>query len=596
MRYTDLLQYKDTDLRDYQQQHKEEVYEAWDAGHRSVMLQMPTGTGKTRVFVSIIKDLQKHFDGNYRVLVLAHREEILSQISYTLFSEYQVSCGKIDSKNHPQHNKVFVASVQTMKNRLAQYKDGFDLIVVDEAHHTPADSYKMIINAFPTAKILGVTATPYRLIGKGFEEEYDKLILSSTIEAYINRGVLSEIEYLPTDIIIKNCDSIRIGADGDYMKEVLFTHMDNPMIYSAITDAYKKFANNKKGIVYTINQGHNTKLKKWFEDIGVPTEAIDSETPANKRKDIIGSFKRGEIKVLCNVDIFGEGFDCPDVDFILLARPTKSLSLYLQQVGRGLRKADNKERVQIIDCVGSYTRFGLPTKERDWQKHFEGKGKEIDYTPNSTEKERVRRIREDYGLSVEIREIEIEEDLSQLKDLFTLPNTEHSYEDEFHHYIKSVFGFEDSWVRRHIQGIKLVDEFIKTKINKEFTSIFYTIDRHLITEWTSKLNRASSFKEYIYGREKRDNIITLALVRYDDFVWSREQKLEKDAIQAKQEVVKKENQDIIDNILANRGEDITKEDIEVTLATMHKLKLSTFFDQKFIESMKAILLSRYKKM
>ena len=589
MRYTDLLQYKDSDLRDYQQQHKEEVYEAWDAGHRSVMLQMPTGTGKTRVFVSIIKDLQKHFDGKYRVLVLAHREEILSQISDTLYSKYHVSCGKIDSKNRSvHHNKVLVASVQTMKNRLSQYKDGFDLIVVDEAHHTPADSYKMIINAFPTAKILGVTATPYRLSGEGFEEEYDKLILSSTIEAYINRGVLSEIEYLPTDIVIKDCDSIEIGVDGDYVKKVLFTHMDNPMIYSAITDAYKKFANNKKGIVYTINQDHNTELKKWFEDIGVPTEAIDSKTPANKRKDIIDSFKRGEIKVLCNVDIFGEGFDCPDVDFILLARPTKSLSLYLQQVGRGLRKADNKERVQIIDCVGSYTRFGLPTKERDWQKHFEGKGKEIDYTPNSTEKERVRRIREDYGLSVEIREIEIEEDLSHLKDLFTLSNTEHSYEDEFHHYIKSVFGFEESWVRKHIQGIKLVDEFIKTNINKEFTGIFYTIDRHLITEWTSKLNRASSFKEYCYGREKRGNIITPALNKYDNFVWSLEQKLEKDAIH-------KENQDIIDNILANRGEDITKEDIEVTLATMHKLKLSTNFDQK-IESMKAILLSRYKKM
>lgn len=593
MRYTDLLQDKDTDLRDYQQQHKEEVYEAWDAGHRSVMLQMPTGTGKTRVFVSIIKDLQKHFDGKYRVLVLAHREEILSQISNTLFSEYQVSCGKIDSKNRPHHNKVFVASVQTMKNRLSQYKDGFDLIVVDEAHHTPAESYKMIINAFPTAKILGVTATPYRLIGKGFEEEYDKLILSSTIEAYINRGVLSEIEYLPTDIVIKNCDSIRIGADGDYMKEVLFTHMDNPMIYSAITDAYKKFANNKKGIVYTINKGHNTKLKKWFEDIGVPTEAIDSETPANKRKDIIDSFKRGEIKVLCNVDIFGEGFDCPDVDFILLARPTKSLSLYLQQVGRGLRKADNKERVQIIDCVGSYTRFGLPTKERDWQKHFDGEGKEIDYSPTTNEKQRIGKIREEYGLSVEIKEIQQNEDLRHLKDLFSICNAKCSHKKEFRIYGEIDWGYSKSTVREWINCINKIDEFIIKNINGSFTSIFNTIDDELLRRWESALQKSVLFIRF---NNTHRNRLLKPLAEYINFAYNIEQEQEQKQKRLTIAQIQQENESLLNDILAKRSNEITKEDIEVTLATMQKLKLSTIFDQKIIESMKAMLLSRYKKM
>lgn len=593
MRYTDLLQYKDTDLRDYQQQHKEEVYEAWDAGHRSVMLQMPTGTGKTRVFVSIIKDLQKHFDGKYRVLVLAHREEILSQISNTLFSEYQVSCGKIDSKNRPHHNKVFVASVQTMKNRLSQYKDGFDLIVVDEAHHTPADSYKMIINAFPTAKILGVTATPYRLSGEGFEEEYDKLILSSTIEAYINRGVLSEIEYLPTDIVIKDCDRIEIGADGDYKKEVLFTHMDNPMIYSAITDAYKKFANNKKGIVYTINKGHNTELKKWFEDIGVPTEAIDSKTPANKRKDIIDSFKRGEIKVLCNVDIFGEGFDCPDVDFILLARPTRSLSLYLQQVGRGLRKADNKERVQIIDCVGSYTRFGLPTKERDWQKHFDGEGKEIDYSPTTNEKQRIGKIREEYGLSVEIKEIQQNEDLRHLKDLFSICNAKCSHKEEFRIYGEIDWGYSKSTVREWINCINKIDEFIIKNINGSFTSIFNTIDDELLRRWESALQKSVLFIRF---NNTHRNRLLKPLAEYINFAYNIEQEQEQKQKRLTIAQIQQENESLLNDILAKRSDEITKEDIEVTLATMQKLKLSTIFDQKIIESMKAMLLSRYKKM
>ena len=594
MRYTDLLQYKDTDLRDYQQQHKEEVYEAWDAGHRSVMLQMPTGTGKTRVFVSIIKDLQKHFDGKYRVLVLAHREEILSQISDTLFSEYQVSCGKINSKNRSvHHNKVLVASVQTMVNRLAQYKDGFDLIVVDEAHHTKAESYKDIIRAYPTAIILGVTATPYRLSGEGFEDEYDKLILSSTIEAYINRGVLSEIEYLPTDIVIKNSDSIEIGADGDYVKKVLFKHMDNPMIYSAITDAYKKFANDKKGIVYTINQGHNTKLKKWFEDIGVPTEAIDSETPANKRKDIIDSFKRGEIKVLCNVDIFGEGFDCPDVDFILLARPTKSLSLYLQQVGRGLRKADNKERVQIIDCVGSYTRFGLPTKERDWQKHFDGEGKEIDYSPTTNEKQRIGKIREEYGLSVEIKEIQQNEDLRHLKDLFSICNAKCSHKKEFRIYGEIDWGYSKSTVREWINCINKIDEFIIKNINGSFTSIFNTIDDELLRRWESALQKSVLFIRF---NNTHRNRLLKPLAEYINFAYNIEQEQEQKQKRLTIAQIQQENESLLNDILAKRSDEITKEDIEVTLATMQKLKLSTIFDQKIIESMKAMLLSRYKKM
>lgn len=594
MRYTDLLQYKDTDLRDYQQQHKEEVYEAWDAGHRSVMLQMPTGTGKTRVFVSIIKDLQKHFDGKYRVLVLAHREEILSQISDTLYSKYHVSCGKIDSKNRSvHHNKVLVASVQTMVNRLAQYKDGFDLIVVDEAHHTKAESYKDIIRAYPTAIILGVTATPYRLSGEGFEDEYDKLILSSTIEAYINRGVLSEIEYLPTDIVIKDCDRITIGADGDYKKEVLFTHMDNPMIYSAITDAYKKFANNKKGIVYTINQDHNTELKKWFEDIGVPTEAIDSKTHANKRKDIIDSFKRGEIKVLCNVDIFGEGFDCPDVDFILLARPTKSLSLYLQQVGRGLRKADNKERVQIIDCVGSYTRFGLPTKERNWQKHFDGEGKEIDYSPTTNEKQRIGKIREEYGLSVEIKEIQQNEDLRHLKDLFSICNAKCSHKEEFRIYGEIDWKYSKSTVREWINCINKIDKFIIENINSSFTSIFNTIDDELLRRWESALQKSVLFIRF---NDTHRNRLLKPLAEYINFAYNIEQEQEQKQKRLTIAQIQQENESLLSDILAKRSDEITKEDIEVTLATMQKLKLSTIFDQKIIESMKAMLLSRYKKM
>ncbi|MBR6630986.1 MAG: DEAD/DEAH box helicase [Alistipes sp.] len=592
MRYTDLLQYKDTDLRDYQQQHKEEVYQAWDDGCRSVMLQMPTGTGKTHLFVSIIKDFQTHIN-QCRVLVLAHRDEILNQICDTLYGKYGVPCGKIDRSNHSvEHNNILVASVQTMVKRLNVYEDNFDLIVVDEAHHTKATSYKRIIKYFPSAKVLGVTATPYRLSGDGFGKEYDKLILSETIKEYIKQGYLSDIKYLPTDIVIHNCDSITIGATGDYENEVLFKHMDNPLVYTAIIDAYHKYANNKKGIVYTINQEHNLNLQKCFEEKGIPSAAIDSKTPSEERKKLVERFKNSEINVLCNVDIFGEGFDCPDVDFILLARPTKSLSLYLQQVGRGLRKTDNKDSVLIIDCVGSYTRFGLPTKERDWQKHFDGEGKEIDYSPTTNEKQRIGKIREEYGLSVEIKEIQQNEDLRHLKDLFSICNAKCSHKDEFRIYGEIDWGYSKSTVREWINCINKIDKFIIENINGSFTSIFNTIDDELLRRWESALQKSVLFIRF---NNTHRNRLLKPLAEYINFAYNIEQEQKQKQKRLTIAQIQQENESLLNDILAKRSDEITKEDIEVTLATMQKLKLSTIFDQK-IESMKAILLSRYKNM
>lgn len=543
MKYTDIATIAvDKQLRPYQLNHKKEIYQAWDDGCRSVMLQMPTGTGKTHLFVSIIKDFQTHIN-QCRVLVLAHRDEILNQICNTLYHKYGVPCGKIDRSNHSvEHNNILVASVQTMVKRLNVYEDNFDLIVVDEAHHTKATSYKRIIKHFPSAKVLGVTATPYRLSGDGFGKEYDKLILSETIKEYIKQGYLSDIKYLPTDIVIHNCDSITIGATGDYENEVLFKYMDNPLVYTAIIDAYHKYAKNKKGIVYTINQKHNFNLQKCFEEKGIPSAAIDSKTPSEERKKWVERFKNSEINVLCNVDIFGEGFDCPDVDFILLARPTKSLSLYLQQVGRGLRKTNNKDSVLIIDCVGSYTRFGLPTKERDWQKHFDGKGKEIDYAPTAPERQMISKIREEHGLSVEIRELLLNEDLSYLKDLFIIESCELSYEQSFRNCYK---WYDPNTIRQWIVSIKKIDDYIKGHINGDFTSILHTVDVDLVRLFKNKLSRIDSFIRYNTNNRKR---LFPALKKYEDFCRARVQAEE----YAKRKRTQQEDNNLWNDIIVRR--------------------------------------------
>ena len=527
------------------------------------MLQMPTGTGKTHLFVSIIKDLQLYhnkINSHCKILVLAHRNEILDQICDTLYHKYNVPCGKIDKTNRSvEHNNIIVASVPTMVNRLSNYEDDFDLIVIDEAHHTLAASYKKIIRAFPSAKVLGVTATPYRLSGDGFGKEYDKLILSETIKEYIKQGYLSDIKYLPTDIVIHNCDSITIGATGDYENEVLFKYMDNPLVYTAIIDAYHKYAKNKKGIVYTINQKHNLNLQQCFKEKGIPSAAIDSKTPSEERKKLVEQFKNSEINVLCNVDIFGEGFDCPDVDFILLARPTKSLSLYLQQVGRGLRKTNNKESVLIIDCVGSFTRFGLPTKERDWQKHFDGKGKEIDYSPTTNEKQRIGKIREEYGLSVEIKEIQQNEDLSHLKDLFLIEDRKHSYIVDFMNYYCTL---EWNTIKQYVKNLKKIDTYIQTNINSNFTSIFYTDDANLVNRFEHKLNHIDSFIRYDTNNRKR---LVPALKKYEQFCRGRVQAEEK----AERIKTQQEDKNLWNSIVRREG-DITKDDLEITLSTLTK--------------------------
>ena len=229
---------------------------------------------------------------------------------------------------------------------------------------------------------MGVTATPYRLNGASFYPIFERLIVSETIEWFIENKHLVEYKYYsipPKSILYKSIEDIKeFDISGDFSEKGMMKVLDNSYVRADILEAYKKHAKGKKGIVYTINKTHNTQICELYTSLGLKAIAIDSDTKQDERARAIKDFKSGKVQILCNVNIFSEGFDCPDIDFIQLARPTKSLSLFLQQVGRGLRKHDGSTHVVFLDNVGSYLRFGLPSNDRDWRFFFKG------FDPNSS--------------------------------------------------------------------------------------------------------------------------------------------------------------------------------------------------------------------
>lgn len=389
MLYSGLNQ-NNSNLREYQIEAKGKIFDAWDK-YDSVMLQMPTGTGKTYLFTSIINDLlaaYKEAHHDIHILVVAHRMELLDQISATL-SRFGIAHGFIQGARE-QHlwKRVQVASIMSLlteKNYHNTLRQKFDYIIVDEAHHSLADTYIKLFELFPDAKKLGVTATPWRLNHESFLKLYQTLIVSPQISWFINNNLLADFDYVsikPNSDIQQLVDRSEVADTGDFSNSDLDNTFNTQRIRSKLYESYKRFANGQKGIIYAINKFHASKIAELYCSHGINAVAIDSDTLKEERQDLIARFKAGEITVLVNVEIFTEGFDCPDVSFIQLARPTKSLALYLQQVGRGLRIVDGKEKTIIIDNVGLYNYFGLPDANRKWLYHFKGHD-DVEHTSSS---------------------------------------------------------------------------------------------------------------------------------------------------------------------------------------------------------------------
>ena len=359
-------------LFDYQEDMVKRVQEAFKH-HDAVMVQMPTGTGKTYLLAALVGLFLKE-----EVWVVAHRRELVSQIKDTL-ERFFSSLKSISIK---------VTSIQWLSRHYGEMEEKPGLIVIDEAHHALAETYAEVMNAYPKAKKLGLTATPYRLNGKGFTDLFDTLLCSWSMEKFIAEGRLSLYDYYS---IKPDCaaqlliDSLqKRGADGDYQQKELNEVMDVKPSLERLCLTIKEYVPGKKGIVYAISIQHAEHIAEFYRENGIKAVAISSKTPLAERQELIERFKSSslspslnstsdDIEVLVSVDLFSEGFDCPDVEFIQLARPTLSLAKYMQMVGRGLRVAEGKEYCVILDNVGLYKRFGLPSVDRDWQSMFEGR-------------------------------------------------------------------------------------------------------------------------------------------------------------------------------------------------------------------------------
>ena len=374
-------------LRDYQQEMLGRLRDAWRQS-RSVMVQMPTGTGKTHLMAAVIRETVgtgECRDAGNSVLIVAHRVELITQIRETL-RRFGID---------EERDGVHVESIQKLSRRLchtesaersghAESAESFSLVVVDEAHHALAKTYRMLWDRWPEARFLGLTATPCRLNGAPFTDLFDRLLQSWSIQEFIDKDWLSDFEYVsaaPDSVSMRQVALLnKRGADGDYQVKQMATVMDVPESVAHLYETYREFAEGKKGIVYAIDRLHAQHIAEYYQGHGVRCAVIDAKTPAEERREIVERYKGHtdstdytDIDVIVNVDIFSEGFDCPEVEFIQLARPTLSLCKYLQQVGRGMRVSDGKEAVTILDNVGLYQTFGLPTDERDWRLMFAGK-------------------------------------------------------------------------------------------------------------------------------------------------------------------------------------------------------------------------------
>ena len=566
---------KEIKLFDYQEDMKERIEKALRL-HRSVMAQMPTGTGKTVLLASVVESfLREH--SNCHVWIVAHRRELVSQIKDTLnkfllnfsFSNHPVPLSKEGSTSTPSPSSseggdvtalrcseplrskvggpstvspdcagwdrltatclrpteglgdrlgerggdglgatsassvnptsgmmpIKAVSIQWLSKHYDEIEEEPGMIVIDEAHHALAKTYKEMWERFPNAKFLGLTATPCRLNGKGFTDLFDVLVQSWSVPEFISKGRLATYDFvsIKSDGVTQRLiDSLqKRGADGDYQNKEMDMLLNKKPSIERLYRSLEEFGKDRKGIVYAINISHANAIAEFYREHGIAAVAIDSKTPASERRMLIERFKssslsfskitpslftlkegstshpdpltlRGEggnrptrcseplrskdggpskvspdcagwdrlgaaclrpteglgdrlgmsgaskvspdcagwdrltdtclragdglgatclraadelapIQVLVNVDIFSEGFDCPDVEFVQLARPTLSLAKYLQMVGRGLRVAKGKKNCVIIDNVGLYRVFGLPSQVWNWNAMFEGK-------------------------------------------------------------------------------------------------------------------------------------------------------------------------------------------------------------------------------
>lgn len=348
------------DLRPYQQKIIEDVRCALRAGKRSPLIVASCGSGKTVMFSYLTENAVAK---NNRVLILAHRDELLSQISDTL-NLFLVKHGFIVAgKAFDPALMVHVGSVFSVIRRLEHIPEP-NLIIIDEAHHTVrGSSWGGILGRFPKAWRIGVTATPCRLSGEALKDMFDHMVLGPSTKQLIQDGVLSPYKiFAPPGIDVSK---IKMQM-GDFAKQDLVRAVDKPTITGSVIAEYQKRSPDKRAIVFCASVEHSKNVVEEFKLKGIHAAHVDGETPQAERDWKMKLFRQGDIKVISNCNLFGEGLNVEAIETVILLRPTKSLSLYQQQVGRGLRIFPGKTQTIILDHANNCAYHGLPDEPREW--------------------------------------------------------------------------------------------------------------------------------------------------------------------------------------------------------------------------------------
>lgn len=368
------------ELRDYQHNAIINVQNAFRNGASAPLLVSPTGSGKTVIISHICDKLNNR---GRRGLVLAHRQELVTQTSAALADNgiHHSICASSDvirtaTKFHLKEtgrsfyrydSEIMVASIQTFVNRMADYPP-FDFILIDEGHHAVAGTWLKVLNSYPNAKMLGFTATPERLDGKGLGKHcggiYDALVMGPSVQSLIDRGYLTKPRVFapPMQLDLKGIKTVA----GDYDRKELGFRMEKPKIVGDVVEHYRKLCGGVPAIAFCATVEHAQKMAEAFCEGGFRSTCIDGKMDDLSRRQAIEDLGKGKIDVLTSCEIVSEGTDIPRVGAAILLRKTKSLSLYLQQVGRALRPYPGKSETIILDHVGNCDMHGLPEENRVW--------------------------------------------------------------------------------------------------------------------------------------------------------------------------------------------------------------------------------------
>ena len=352
-------------LRPYQKDGVDNIRQKFIEKKKSPLFVLSTGGGKTVIFCHIAK--QTKLNGK-NVLILVHRVELLRQTSKALLKS-NVEHGLINPKYSQDLSKnVQIASVQTLVNRLDKIKKP-DLIIIDEAHHATAGSWRKIIEYFSDALILGVTATPIRGDGTGLNFIFDSLVIGPQTSDLIEMGYLVKpIIYAPkTNIDLSEVKIVR----GDYDSKEVQKIIDKPKIIGSAVEHYKKICPGVPTVVFCVSVKHAEHVAQEFRNNGFKSYSVDGEMDDDQRNRILNGLGNGEVEVVTSCDLISEGTDIPAIGCAILLRPTQSLGLYIQQVGRALRLSDGKDKAIILDHVGNVLNHGFPDEDRNWS--LEGK-------------------------------------------------------------------------------------------------------------------------------------------------------------------------------------------------------------------------------